>query len=79
MKDKHSSTTNESLTKNMLLGTYQVSKKIRGVFVPEDKRAGKAIKYIIINSLRVPYIWKAQGEEGDTKFLLLCVQWYLVM
>ena len=45
MKDKHASMTNYYLIKQTrLLGTVEVSKKIRGVFVPEEKRAGGAIK-----------------------------------
>ena len=60
MKDKHASTTNNSLKKNRLIGNSQVSTKRRGVFVPEDKRADEAITDRIRNSIRVSYIWIKQ-------------------
>ena len=45
--------TTNYLTKNRLLGNTQVYNKRRGIFVPEDKRAGEAIKEMISNSIIV--------------------------
>ena len=45
MRENHESTNNKYLTnQTRLLVTEQVSNKIRGVFIPEDKMAGEAIK-----------------------------------
>ena len=58
MKEKHVSMTNQPLTKQTgLLGTAQVSNKIRGVHVPEDKMSYEAIKYRISNRLKFSSIW----------------------
>ena len=58
MKYKHTSMTNYYLIKQTrLLGTVEVSKKIRCVFVPEEKRDGGDIKYRIRNRLKVSSIW----------------------
>ena len=59
IKEKHASMTNQYLTKQTnLLGTVQVSNKIRGVYVPEYKRSDEAIIYTIRNGIKVFYIWK---------------------
>ena len=56
MKDYHSSMTNQSLKKQTkLLGTIQVSQK-RVICVTEEKKAGKSIKEIIRNILKVSSI-----------------------
>ena len=58
MKDNHASMTNNSLTKQTrLLGTSQVSKKIRGAFVPEEKRDSEVIKERRRNRLKLSSSW----------------------
>ena len=44
MKEKHAPITNQSLKKNRLLGSAHVSKKRRGLFVPQEKTDGGSIK-----------------------------------
>ena len=58
MKDNHSSMTNQSLTKKTsLLGNVHISKKKRGIFVPEEKRTGEDIKERRRNMLRMSSRW----------------------
>ena len=57
MKDNHASMINQSLIKTRLLRNSQVYKKRRVFYIPEKKRGGDAIKYIISNRLKVSPRW----------------------
>ena len=84
-RDKHVSMTNNYLTKQTrFLCTEQFPKKIRGIFLPEEKRAIKAIKKRISNSINVYYISDikfellADGDKTECILGMIFVTWCIV-
>ena len=67
MKDNHSSIINQSLEKQTkLVGTVQVSKKKRGIFVPEEESYGQGIKERRRNMLKVSSRWINHNMRRET-------------